>query len=186
MSEQVKDGRAADAGAALAGAGPAAEMPLPPSIALAWGRAERPRRGPKPGLSLERIVAAGIGLAVTDGLGSVSMGRVAAELGAQGVARLQQHVHHGRIGLQLVAAQLVQQRLHLVGQLGDVGEAEGRRATLDGVGAAEDGVQLFVVGRLDIHIEQQLLHVVEVLAGFFEEDLVELAEVDAGTDAGSF
>jgi AcrR family transcriptional regulator len=59
---------------------------LPPSIALAWGRAERPRRGPKPGLSLERIVAAGIHLAATDGLGSVSMGRVAAELGASTMA----------------------------------------------------------------------------------------------------
>ena len=55
MSEQVRDG------------GAAPEVPLPPGIALAWGRAERPRRGPKPGLSLERIVAAGIGLAVTDG-----------------------------------------------------------------------------------------------------------------------
>src|SRR6185437_12008882 len=87
MSEQVRSGGAADAGAAaLAGAGPAAELPLPPSIALAWGRAERPRRGPKPGLSLERIVAAGIGLALTDGLGSVSMGRVAAELGASTMA----------------------------------------------------------------------------------------------------
>jgi AcrR family transcriptional regulator len=64
----------------------APEQALPPSIALAWGRAERPRRGPKPGLSLERIVAAGIGLAVTDGLGSVSMGRVAAELGASTMA----------------------------------------------------------------------------------------------------
>ena len=87
MSEQVRSGGAADAGAAaLAGAGSAAELPLPPSIALAWGRAERPRRGPKPGLSLERIVAAGIHLAATDGLGSVSMGRVAAELGASTMA----------------------------------------------------------------------------------------------------
>jgi AcrR family transcriptional regulator len=55
---------------------------LPPSIELAWGLGERPRRGPKPGLTLERIVAAGIKIAMTDGLGSVSMGRVAAELGS--------------------------------------------------------------------------------------------------------
>ncbi|MEP7024650.1 MAG: TetR/AcrR family transcriptional regulator [Actinomycetota bacterium] len=54
---------------------------LPHSIELAWGTGERPRRGPKPGLTLERIVAAGIKVALTDGLGSVSMGRVAAELG---------------------------------------------------------------------------------------------------------
>src|SRR5271156_3032527 len=54
---------------------------LPASIELAWGLGERPRRGPKPGLTLERIVAAGIRVAMTDGLGSVSMGRIAAELG---------------------------------------------------------------------------------------------------------
>ena len=54
---------------------------LPPSIELAWGLHEHARRGPKPGLSLERIVGAGIKVAMTEGLGSVSMGRVAAELG---------------------------------------------------------------------------------------------------------
>src|SRR6478672_10703967 len=86
MSEQVRGGGEAGAGAAPASGTPATGVPLPPGIALAWGRAERPRRGPKPGLSLERIVAAGIGLAVTDGLGSVSLGRVAAELGASTMA----------------------------------------------------------------------------------------------------
>jgi AcrR family transcriptional regulator len=65
-------------GAAAPGGGPFA---LPASIRLAWGVGERPRRGPKPGLTLDRIVAAGIRVAMTDGLGSVSMGRVAAELG---------------------------------------------------------------------------------------------------------
>ena len=54
---------------------------IPPSIALAWGLRDRPRRGPRPGLSLERIVAAGIKVALTEGLGAVSMARVAAELG---------------------------------------------------------------------------------------------------------
>jgi hypothetical protein len=82
-----------------------------------------------------------------------------------------------------VAAQLVQQRLHLVRQLGHVAEAEGRRAALDGVGAAEDGVELLVVGRVDVELEQHLLHVLQVLAGFLEEDLVELAEVDACAEA---
>jgi AcrR family transcriptional regulator len=54
---------------------------LPPSIELAWGLHPRPRRGPKPGLSLERIVAAGIKVALHEGLGVLSMGRVASELG---------------------------------------------------------------------------------------------------------
>ncbi|HTM18889.1 MAG TPA: hypothetical protein VL172_00210, partial [Kofleriaceae bacterium] len=108
---------------------------------------------------------------------------VARELGAQRVARLQQHVDHRRGRRELVAAQLVEQRLHLVGQLGDVGEAERRGAALDRVRAAEDRIQLLVVGRLDVDLEQLLLHAVQVLAGLFEEDLVELAQIDAGAQA---
>src|SRR5215469_5805920 len=54
---------------------------LPPAIELAWGRRRRATRGPKPGLTLERIVAAGIKVAMTEGIGALSMTRVAAELG---------------------------------------------------------------------------------------------------------
>ncbi|HUJ35934.1 MAG TPA: TetR/AcrR family transcriptional regulator [Solirubrobacteraceae bacterium] len=54
---------------------------IPPSIALAWGRRPRATRGPKPGLTLDRIVAAGIKVAMTEGIGALSMTRVAAELG---------------------------------------------------------------------------------------------------------
>ena len=54
---------------------------IPPSIELAWGLRDRGRRGPKPGLTLDRIVAAGIKVALTDGVGSLSMARVASELG---------------------------------------------------------------------------------------------------------
>jgi AcrR family transcriptional regulator len=54
---------------------------IPPSIELAWGLRDRGSRGPKPGLTLEAIVEAGITVASTDGLESVSMKRVAGELG---------------------------------------------------------------------------------------------------------
>lgn len=54
---------------------------LPPIIELAWGMQERPGRGPRRGLSLERVVAAGIKVASTEGLGALSMARVAKELG---------------------------------------------------------------------------------------------------------
>jgi hypothetical protein len=54
------------------------------------------------------------------------------------------------------------------------------------VGAAEDRVQLLVVGRREVDAQQHLLHVVEVLAGLFEEDLVELAQVDAGVGIRPF
>ena len=54
---------------------------LPASIAAAWGVRERPHKGPRPALSLERIVAAAVRVAAADGLAAVSMGRVAADLG---------------------------------------------------------------------------------------------------------
>ncbi len=58
------------------------EIELPANLAAAWGLRTRPGKGPKPGLTLERIVAAGVQVAATEGLGAVSMSRVAAELGA--------------------------------------------------------------------------------------------------------
>ncbi len=55
---------------------------MPASVAAAWGVREHPGKGPKPGLSLERIVAAAVKIASRDGLEAVSMSRVAADLGA--------------------------------------------------------------------------------------------------------
>jgi AcrR family transcriptional regulator len=55
---------------------------LPASIEAAWGLPPRSHKGPKPGLSLRRIVEAGVRVAESEGLGAVSMSRVAAELGA--------------------------------------------------------------------------------------------------------
>ncbi|MGW6651342.1 TetR family transcriptional regulator [Streptomyces sp. CB02130] len=55
---------------------------LPASLEAAWGLRDRPSKGPKPGLSLERIVAAAVDVASADGLAAVSMGRVAQEVGA--------------------------------------------------------------------------------------------------------
>ncbi len=51
------------------------------SLELLWRRREQPRRGPKPGLTLDRVVAAAVAVAVAEGLAAVSMRRVAAELG---------------------------------------------------------------------------------------------------------
>jgi AcrR family transcriptional regulator len=57
-----------------------APRPLPPGLDLLWGRRERGKRGPRPGLSADTIVAAAIRLADAEGLEAVSMARVAAEL----------------------------------------------------------------------------------------------------------
>lgn len=59
---------------------PAAEA-IPPGLQLAWGLRDAGSRGPKRGLTLERIVAAGIKVAHTDGLAALSMARIAGELG---------------------------------------------------------------------------------------------------------
>ncbi|RIQ15756.1 TetR/AcrR family transcriptional regulator [Jiangella rhizosphaerae] len=54
---------------------------LSKSLELLWGMRERPTRGPKPGLTLERIVEAAVEVADADGLDALSMRRVAAQLG---------------------------------------------------------------------------------------------------------
>ena len=58
------------------------DLGMPDSLIAAWGLRERPSRGPKPALSLARIVEAGVHVAATEGLAAVSMARVAEELGA--------------------------------------------------------------------------------------------------------
>ena len=59
---------------------------LSAGIERAWGRHPSPRKGPKPGLDLDGIVAAAVSLAQSDGLGAVSMSRVAATLGVSTMA----------------------------------------------------------------------------------------------------
>jgi AcrR family transcriptional regulator len=59
----------------------AAEPELPRGVALAWGVAANPQRGPKRELSIERIVEVAAGIADAEGLAAVSMSRVAQALG---------------------------------------------------------------------------------------------------------
>jgi AcrR family transcriptional regulator len=56
-------------------------MPAPTAVELLWGTQQRGRRGPKPALSLERIVAEAIALADAEGLANLSMQRLAERLG---------------------------------------------------------------------------------------------------------
>ena len=57
------------------------EPELPRGLALAWGVAADPQRGPKREMSIERIVEAAIEIADAKGIGAVSMSAVAAKLG---------------------------------------------------------------------------------------------------------
>jgi AcrR family transcriptional regulator len=61
--------------------GPSEELELPHAVALAWGVATNPQRGPKRELSIERIVEVAVQLADGGGLAAVSMAAVASELG---------------------------------------------------------------------------------------------------------
>ena len=62
------------------------QRPLPPGLDLLWGRRERGRRGPRPGLSADAIVEAAVRVADAEGLEAISMARVAAELGVTTMA----------------------------------------------------------------------------------------------------
>jgi len=59
----------------------ATDPDLPRGLALAWGVAAAPQRGPKREMSVERIVEAAVELADAEGLAAVSMAAVAARLG---------------------------------------------------------------------------------------------------------
>jgi AcrR family transcriptional regulator len=59
---------------------------LPASIEAAWGLRERPAKGPRPALSLDRIVGAAVDVADAEGIGAVSMARVAEELGSSAMS----------------------------------------------------------------------------------------------------
>jgi len=57
------------------------DTPLPAGMALAWGLRQPTTRGPKPALTLDKIVAAAIAIADESGLAGVSMSRVAERVG---------------------------------------------------------------------------------------------------------
>jgi AcrR family transcriptional regulator len=68
-------------GAGDAGDGLPPARAMPPSLELAWGLRDEGTRGPRRGLSLRRIVDAGIEVAAAEGVGSLSMAKIAKRLG---------------------------------------------------------------------------------------------------------
>ncbi|MGC5530303.1 TetR/AcrR family transcriptional regulator [Streptomyces sp. SR-10] len=72
----AKDGSTAATDGTATGSGDIAR-----SLELLWGTGERPSRGPKPGLTLDRIVTAAVAVADAEGLAAVSMRRLSTELG---------------------------------------------------------------------------------------------------------
>ncbi|BBG03542.1 MULTISPECIES: TetR/AcrR family transcriptional regulator [Pseudonocardia] len=64
---------------------------LPPTLRRLWGQEDRPRRGPKPALSVDAIVRAAAAIADAEGLSAVSMARIGDALGYSAMA-LYRHV----------------------------------------------------------------------------------------------
>ncbi|MFJ5264317.1 TetR/AcrR family transcriptional regulator [Streptomyces sp. NPDC088387] len=72
----MTSGKKAGGGTESSGSGDVAR-----TLELLWETGHRPSRGPKPGLTLDRIVEVAVRVADGEGLEAVSMRRVAAELG---------------------------------------------------------------------------------------------------------
>ncbi|MBL1076027.1 TetR/AcrR family transcriptional regulator C-terminal domain-containing protein [Nocardia sp. 2] len=61
-------------------------MAAPTTTELLWGTQQRPKRGPKPSLTLERIVGEAVELADAEGIANLSMARLAERLGCAKMA----------------------------------------------------------------------------------------------------
>ncbi|MBZ3908045.1 MULTISPECIES: TetR/AcrR family transcriptional regulator [Streptomyces] len=100
------------------------------TLQLLWDTGPRPSRGPKPGLTLDRIVEAAVRIADAEGLDAVSMRRVATELGT-GTMSLYRYVP-GKGELLDLMLDRVQRPSENPADLGD----GGWRAALEAMGRA--------------------------------------------------
>lgn len=99
------------------------ETGLPASYEQVWGVRGSPTKGPKRAVSLERIVEAGVRLALRDGIDAVSMSRVAKEVGMSAMA-LYRYVASKNELLALMVDQAM-------GAMPDLDLADGWRACLE-------------------------------------------------------
>ena len=106
-------------------------MQIPASFETAWGARDQPTKGPRPALSLERILAAAITVADRDGLDGVSMARVAAEVGSAPMSLYRYVATKDELLLLMVDA-----ALGLPPEATDGAAASGWRAGLEGWGTA--------------------------------------------------
>ena len=78
----------------------------------------------------------------------------------------------------LALADPVEQRLQHVGHFGDVVEAEGGRAALDGMRRTEDRIEILAIRCGHIESQQQFLHFGEQFICLVEKHLVKLAHIN--------
>lgn len=106
---------------------------LPAALRRLWGRSARGRRGPKPVLSVTAIVDAALVLADEEGLGAVSMPRVADALGCTSMA-LYRHIESKEELLSLLVDRVAADAVPISNRLGwRAGLREWVRVQLDGI-----------------------------------------------------
>ena len=98
------------------------------------------------------------------------------ELRTDHIAGAQEGVDHRRGQFDFFLAQTIEQRLQFMGHFGHIMETEGTAAALDRMGGTKNRVQILKAGRLDVERQQQAFHARQILGGFIEKHLVELAE----------
>ncbi len=94
------------------------------------------------------------------------------------VPGIEEGVDHGVAQMQFALAHAVEQVFEDVGDVLQVGEAEGAARALDRMRGAEDRVELLGVRVGDVQAQQQVFHAGQMLGGLLEKDLMELAHVD--------
>ena len=90
---------------------------------------------------------------------------------------LQQDVQGGLVERQLLAADAVQEVFGVMGQLGDAGELQHRRGTLQGVDGPEDLVQAFGLAGIFLQRQQGLVGHLKVFLGVVQVVAQEHGEV---------
>ena len=103
---------------------------------------------------------------------------MAVELHLEDILGRQEGVDVFRRQGHLALTDAVEQRLEDVRHLAHVGEAERRCAALDRMGGAENGIQVFGVGRRNIDGQQQPFFFSQQFFGLIEKDLKKLANID--------
>ncbi|AIP27564.1 hypothetical protein DR63_5733 [Burkholderia thailandensis E264] len=104
---------------------------------------------------------------------------IVGELVGQHILRLEERVDHLLRQREFMIACAIEQRFEDVRRLGERSEAEGRGAALDRMRGAKDRRQILGIGRCDVQVQQQLLHLREQLVRFVEERLIELCDVES-------
>jgi AcrR family transcriptional regulator len=129
-------------------------------LKLLWGMKEAPTRGPKPGLTLLRIVETAVHVADTEGLEAVSMRRVATDLGV-GTMSLYRYVPGKSELLELMLDHVEKPGPHST----DLGPHDGWRTVMEAVGRGTWELHLAHPWLLQVNTARPLLGP-NAMAGF--------------------